>query len=170
MQMTLASTSLVVAVGVALTRLTRLIVPETPTGDRTAAGTRVPMYTAPGYQVDSHFCKIKRRCSFLSNFAQSAVENSTIVDLVRIDLQLGSVAVRGCVRAALTNSERCEVVALLISLIREWTYRVNSLWIAWSNRCSRSDPSVPISRILLAYCLSRSLWFDAADTAGRSNW
>ena len=30
-------------------------------------------------QVDSHFCKIKRRCSFLSNFAQSVVENRTIL-------------------------------------------------------------------------------------------
>ncbi len=25
-------------------------------------------------QVDSHFCEIKRRCSFLSNFAQYALE------------------------------------------------------------------------------------------------
>jgi hypothetical protein len=30
-------------------------------------------------QVDSHFCKIKRRCSFLYNFAQSVLENSTIL-------------------------------------------------------------------------------------------
>ena len=30
-------------------------------------------------QVDSHFCKIKRRCSFLSNFSQSVLENGTIM-------------------------------------------------------------------------------------------
>ncbi len=30
------------------------------------------------FTPDSHFCKIKRRCSFLSNFAQSVPENRTI--------------------------------------------------------------------------------------------
>ncbi len=33
----------------------------------------------PSPQVDSHICKIKRRCSFVLNFAQSVPENSTIL-------------------------------------------------------------------------------------------
>eukprot|EP01043_Picozoa_sp_COSAG02_P056850 COSAG02_NODE_6805_length_3351_cov_3.539668_1_plen_126_part_00 len=31
------------------------------------------------FQVDSHFCKIKRRYSLISNFSQSALENTTIL-------------------------------------------------------------------------------------------
>eukprot|EP01043_Picozoa_sp_COSAG02_P062552 COSAG02_NODE_8660_length_2488_cov_1.433654_1_plen_106_part_10 len=42
--------------------------------------------TAGPTEVDSHFCKIKRRCSCLSNFAQSAPQNSTILSCILLYL------------------------------------------------------------------------------------